>query len=80
MNVRLTVRCARNHVQELVMRGVPDEQWMKIYCGLLDGTGDVYLRKPADDPGSIIGKCGLCGAQVKATFEVLPENLDTERI
>lgn len=63
MDYIITAKCRNGHTQELFVDGMLGIDWVKEQADLIDGTSSLYLVKPADDPESIIGKCGICKAQ-----------------
>ncbi len=73
LKIVTTTTCEAGHTQELTFLGMPHE-WVEQWCGLVDGTSDLYQAKPCDDPRSVIGKCCWpvdgkpCGKQIKAVI------------
>ncbi len=65
MKYTITARCANGHTQELVFDGLGlayTEQQAK----LIDGTSSMYVHSPIGTD-SVIGKCGICGAQIQCS-------------
>jgi hypothetical protein len=63
-NLDIVFRCESGHEQRITYHGMPREM-VEFQAGLLDGTSPYYVHPPG--PESQIGKCGICGSQVKAT-------------
>jgi hypothetical protein len=63
----LTVRCIDKptHVQQIKMQTT--REYAELFAGLLDGTSTMYVHPPG--PESVIGKCGICGAQIRCVVE-----------
>jgi hypothetical protein len=53
---RIKVVCDHGHRQEMLLHGVT-ETWIGVYCGLLDGTSQLYVHPPRADLKSRIGRC-----------------------
>jgi hypothetical protein len=62
MNYVITARCTNGHEQNLFVDGMLGLKWVEEQADILDGTSSLYLKKPAEDPESIVGKCGICKA------------------
>jgi hypothetical protein len=55
-------RCDDGHEQQLKVHMSCERR--RVFAGLMDGTSEFYIHSPlGTDP--VIGKCGLCGAQIK---------------
>ncbi len=65
---KVTAHCRNGHRQEVVVEYSTRED-AESFAGLLDGTHPLYVSRPADDPNSVIGSCGVCGEKFKASVE-----------
>lgn len=63
MDFILTIRCARNHVQNVTIDGLLGYEWAKEIADLLDGTSRTYRESPLG-PNSLMAKCGICKAEL----------------
>jgi len=70
----LVAICERAHEQRITFHGVPREL-VETQAGLLDGTSPFYVSPP--EPNSVIGKCGLCGAQIHCHVEETEDGTTT---
>jgi hypothetical protein len=68
--IRVAIQCSNGHKQEMKIARRMGMEWAEGMAGLLDGTSPMYQHSPIGTD-SVIGKCGICQAQLKAT--VLPE-------
>lgn len=62
----VTMTCGNGHVQQVVYSGVA-RAFVEGVAGLMDGTSPMYVHPPG--PDSVIGKCGICRAWLKAKVE-----------
>lgn len=58
--------CENGHAQTIRFLDLPREYVLGM-AGLLDGTSPLYVYPPGSE--SLIGKCGICRAQIRATVE-----------
>lgn len=67
MKIKIKAVCQSNpsHIQELIIDPLLGRSYAEGLAGLLDGSSKMYLFPPG--PGSVIGKCGICKAQIKCT-------------
>lgn len=70
----IIAKCANGHVEEIRGGGLGLE-WAMILAGLLDGSSPLYQPSPIGTD-RIIGKCGICLAQLKCTAEGEPDQSD----
>jgi hypothetical protein len=65
MKIKITAVCesSPSHIQKLTIDEKLGKAYAKQLAGLLDGTSPMYLYPPG--PESVIGKCGICKAQIK---------------
>lgn len=63
----VTIICESGHSQTIKVEGMSRE-WAEQWAGLIDGTSTFYVHSPIGTE-SVIGKCGICGKQIKATVE-----------
>lgn len=68
--IRVRVECSSGHEQTIKYDESFSLEWVETQCGLLDGTSPLYEYPPG--PESVIGKCGICGKQVKCS--IVPED------
>jgi hypothetical protein len=75
MSFVITAKCENGHEQTLTyfspFEGLTpdaDRFWAETQVGLLDGTSSMYKYSPIGTD-SVIGKCGICKAQIKCTVE-----------
>jgi hypothetical protein len=66
--ITVTARCAEGHEQTLNVDAAMGLEWVKGWVGLMDGTSPFYVHPPIGTD-SMIGKCGICGSQIKCTVE-----------
>lgn len=72
MDYTITARCEQGHSQEIRVDGSLGLEWAKGQAGLPDGSSPMYLRSPIGTD-SVIGKCGICRAQIQCEVtEALP--------
>ena len=89
MSFFITAKCVNGHVQTIEYSGpnVGSREWAEVQAGLLDGTSSMYRASPIGTD-SVIGKCGICKAQIHCTVErqrtsepeprLGPQSFDTE--
>lgn len=65
----LSAICEEGHTQELMIDGSMGVEWAQSLAGLMDGTSSFYIRSPRGDDATLIGKCGICGAQFNCKVE-----------
>jgi hypothetical protein len=66
----IKAECANGHAQEIKAQGEGiDQAWAEMCAGLLDGSSPLYRSPPG--PESVIGKCGICRAQIECTVEAV---------
>jgi len=58
--------CENQHTVNYALEGYTRDTAVTL-AAFLDGTSDIYKYKPADDPTSTIGRCGLCGSPLTCT-------------
>jgi hypothetical protein len=63
----ITARCTGKpeHVQQMTMNCT--REYAELFAGLLDGSSTMYVHPPG--PESVIGKCGICRAQIRCVVE-----------
>lgn len=66
--ITVTATCAEGHSQALRVDGKLGLEWAKMWAGLMDGTSPLYIYPPIGTD-SLIGKCGICGSQIKCSVE-----------
>jgi hypothetical protein len=68
---QLTLVCASGHSQKIQLGPGFTRAMAEDYAGLIDGTSDMFIASPlgTDSP---IGKCCICGAQIRAQIEQVP--------
>jgi hypothetical protein len=62
----LVAICDRAHEQRIRIEG-RSRDWIAGLAALLDGTSPYYIHPPG--PNTVLGKCGLCGAQIRCRVE-----------
>ncbi len=65
--------CENGHEQVIKVNGMTDD-WVEMWAGLLDGTSPMFVHSPIGTD-SVIGKCGICQKQLKATVTPVKSNL-----
>ncbi len=63
----VTALCGEGHSQTLQVDASMGLEFVKQWAGLMDGTSPFYLNPPGAE--SMIGKCGICGSQIKCSVE-----------
>ena len=58
---KINVVCENGHQQDIICRDVNKFQ-VELYAKLLDGTSDIYVTDPRQNPKSRIAKCAICRA------------------
>ena len=69
---RLVASCPNGHNQHLDYKGI-DRSFVDGQAGLLDGTSPFYVHSPIGTD-SVIGKCGICKAQIKCSVLDIDEH------
>ncbi len=64
---QLTTTCDNGHIQTMTYGPGFTREWVEAQARILDGTSEMYVFKPG--PESVIGKCGICGAQIKCEVQ-----------
>jgi len=76
--ISLKLRCANGHEQLIGTQGMTHE-YVKQWGKLMDGTSDLFVRPIRDDEPTMIGRCGLCSAPVRAQVVETPDHSITAR-
>lgn len=73
----ITVRCESGHEQKIGYYGL-HRPFVESVAGFMDGTSPMFKYPPGAE--SAIGKCGICGKQVKATVTDAEEDSKPEEV
>jgi len=73
----ITATCDNGYVQKLYVDARLGRLWAETQAGLLDGSSPMYLIDPRQNAESIIGKCGICQAQIHCVASDDPVELAT---
>jgi hypothetical protein len=72
---KVSATCTEGHSQSVQLLGQGRLE-VNRWAGLMDGTSPFYIRSPIGDPQSLIGKCGICGGQIKCSVEELERDAE----
>lgn len=78
MNYVITAKCENGHEQNITISGDLGRQWADAQAGLLDGTSGMYLYPPIGTD-SVIGKCGICKAQIECSVTESYPDMEDQR-
>ncbi len=67
MRYKVTMSCENGHSHSITFEG-ESRDWVESWAGLMDGTSPFYKFSPIGTD-SIIGKCGICRAQLRSVVE-----------
>jgi hypothetical protein len=77
--IRITVQCAANkaHAKLISLERSLGRECAETFAALLDGSSRWFIHRPG--PNSPLGKCAVCGAQLKCAIEERsPEDAEPE--